>query len=93
MCYCGNSDNATSDGLMMAKDIDVSSTRTLGALTKLDIINAGADAKKVLLNEEIHEIQCANLFWGDNKKLRFKDNIQLIYFNSFFEIKRVFYFN
>lgn len=56
MCYCGNSDNATSDGLMMAKDIDVSSTRTLGALTKLDIINAGADAKKVLLNEEIHEI-------------------------------------
>ena len=48
-----NSDIATSDGLMLAKDIDVSGTRTLGVLTKLDIMDAGTDARKVLLNEEI----------------------------------------
>jgi dynamin 1-like protein len=48
-----NSDIATSDGLMLAKDIDVAGTRTLGVLTKLDIMDAGADAKKVLMNEEI----------------------------------------
>ena len=48
-----NSDIATSDGLMLAKDIDVTGTRTLGVLTKLDIMDAGTDAKKVLMNEEI----------------------------------------
>ena len=48
-----NSDIATSDGLMLAKDIDVAGTRTLGVLTKLDIMDAGTDARKVLMNEEI----------------------------------------
>ena len=48
-----NSDIATSDGLMLAKEIDVTGTRTLGVLTKLDIMDAGTDAKKVLMNEEI----------------------------------------
>ena len=48
-----NSDIATSDGLKLAKEIDTSGTRTLGVLTKLDIMDAGTDAKKALLNEEI----------------------------------------
>ena len=48
-----NSDIATSDGLMLAKEIDTAGTRTLGVLTKLDIMDAGTDARKVLMNEEI----------------------------------------
>ena len=48
-----NSDIATSDGLKLAKEIDTSGTRTLGVLTKLDIMDEGTDAKKALLNEEI----------------------------------------
>ena len=48
-----NSDIATSDGLMLAKEIDVTGIRTLGVLTKLDIMDAGTDARKVLMNEEI----------------------------------------
>ena len=48
-----NSDIATSDGLMLAKEIDTGGTRTLGFLTKLDIMDEGTDARKVLLNEEI----------------------------------------
>jgi GTP-binding protein EngB required for normal cell division len=48
-----NSDIATSDGLKMAKEIDVGGTRTLGVLTKLDIMDQGTDAKKALMNEEI----------------------------------------
>ena len=48
-----NSDIATSDGLMLAKEIDVTGSRTLGVLTKLDIMDAGTDARKTLLNEEI----------------------------------------
>ena len=48
-----NSDIATSDGLMLAKEIDTSGSRTIGVLTKLDIMDAGTDARRVLLNEEI----------------------------------------
>ena len=48
-----NSDIATSDGLKMAKELDKNGSRTLGVLTKLDIMDKGTDAKKVLLNQEI----------------------------------------
>ena len=48
-----NSDIATSDGLMLAKEIDTTGSRTLGVLTKLDIMDHGTDAKRVLMNEEI----------------------------------------
>ena len=48
-----NSDIATSDGLMLAKEIDTSGSRTLGVLSKLDIMDAGTDARRVLMNEEI----------------------------------------
>lgn len=48
-----NSDIATSDGLKLAKEIDTTGSRTLGVLTKLDIMDAGTDARKALLGEEI----------------------------------------
>jgi dynamin 1-like protein len=48
-----NSDIATSDGLKLAKEIDVGGSRTLGVLTKLDIMDEGTNAKKALMNEEI----------------------------------------
>jgi len=48
-----NSDIATSDGLKLAKEIDKDGSRTIGVLTKLDIMDEGTDAKKVLYNKEI----------------------------------------
>ncbi|MCQ2820592.1 MAG: dynamin family protein [archaeon] len=48
-----NSDIATSDGLKMAKEIDTQGVRTLGVLTKLDIMDKGTDARKALMGEEI----------------------------------------
>ena len=42
-----------SDGLMLAKEIDTTGSRTIGVLTKLDIMDHGTDARKALLNEEI----------------------------------------
>lgn len=48
-----NSDIAVSDGLQMARDIDKEGKRTLGVLTKLDIMDHGTDARKALMNEEI----------------------------------------
>jgi replication fork clamp-binding protein CrfC len=45
-----NADLSTSDALKMAKEIDPSGKRTLGVLTKIDIIDKGTNAKRVLLN-------------------------------------------
>mmetsp|Transcript_37356 Transcript_37356/g.81347 ORF Transcript_37356/g.81347 Transcript_37356/m.81347 type:complete len:169 (-) Transcript_37356:1231-1737(-) len=44
----------TSDGLQMARNIDQKGTRTIGVITKIDIMDKGVDAKKMLMNEEIH---------------------------------------
>ena len=48
-----NTDIETSDSLRLAKEIDTSGIRTIGVLTKLDIMDKGTDARKILLNEEI----------------------------------------
>ena len=48
-----NSDIYTSEGLKIAKEIDTTGSRTLGILTKLDIMDAGTDAKKELLNQGV----------------------------------------
>ena len=47
------SDIFTSDSLSMAKEIDENGERTIGVLTKLDIMDQGTYARKFLLNEEI----------------------------------------
>ena len=48
-----NSDIATSDGLKIAKEIDTTGSRTIGVLTKIDIMDPGTDERKILLNQEI----------------------------------------
>ena len=48
-----NSDCATNSGLKMAKEIDLGGRRTLGIVTKLDIMDLGTDCRKLLLNQEI----------------------------------------
>jgi GTP-binding protein EngB required for normal cell division len=48
-----NQDITTSDGLQMAREIDPEGIRTIGVLTKLDIMDAGTDARKALLNQEV----------------------------------------
>lgn len=45
-----NADISTSDALKMAKEIDPTGKRTLGVLTKIDIMDKGTSAKKILLN-------------------------------------------
>ncbi len=54
LCVCqANNDIAVSDGLLMAKKIDKEGKRTLGVLTKIDIMDRGTDARKALMNEEV----------------------------------------
>lgn len=46
-----NSDLATSDALTMAKQVDPDGLRTIGVLTKLDLMDEGTDAREILENK------------------------------------------
>lgn len=46
-----NADLATSDALKLAKEVDPQGLRTIGVLTKLDLMDEGTDAKEVLENK------------------------------------------
>ncbi|CAK9157400.1 unnamed protein product [Ilex paraguariensis] len=48
-----NSDLATSDALQMAKEADPNGSRTIGVITKLDIMDKGTDARHFLLGKVI----------------------------------------
>ena len=48
-----NQDISTSDGLYLAKEIDYYGERTLGVLTKIDLMDKGTDCKEILLNKLI----------------------------------------
>jgi len=48
-----NTDLANSDALKMAREVDTSSSRTIGVLTKLDLMDPGTDVNDVLANKLI----------------------------------------
>ena len=46
-----NSDLANSDALKMAKEVDPTGARTIGVITKLDLMDEGTDARDILENK------------------------------------------
>lgn len=48
-----NSDLANSDALKLAREVDPGGLRTIGVLTKLDLMDHGTDAKEILENKLI----------------------------------------
>ncbi|KRX07095.1 P-loop containing nucleoside triphosphate hydrolase [Pseudocohnilembus persalinus] len=54
MCVIpGNSDISTSEGLQLARKLDPEGVRTIGVITKIDIMDHGTDARRMLLGEDI----------------------------------------
>ena len=49
----GNQDLANSDALKLAKEADPEGERTIGVLTKLDLMDPGTDASELLQNRVI----------------------------------------
>jgi len=49
----GNTDIATSDGIQLAQEIDPEGSRTLGVVTKIDIMDKGTDAMDILTGQVI----------------------------------------
>ncbi|EGD74120.1 dynamin 2 [Salpingoeca rosetta] len=48
-----NADLANSDALKIAKEVDPEGIRTIGVLTKLDLMDEGTDAREILLNKTL----------------------------------------
>ncbi|XP_062290013.1 dynamin-1a isoform X3 [Scomber scombrus] len=48
-----NSDLANSDALKIAKEVDPQGLRTIGVITKLDLMDEGTDAKEILENKHL----------------------------------------
>ena len=48
-----NIDLTTSEGLQIARKADSSGLRTIGVITKIDIMDKGTNAKKTLLGQEV----------------------------------------
>jgi vacuolar protein sorting-associated protein 1 len=48
-----NADMTTSDGLQMARALDPKGIRTVGVITKIDIMDRGTNAKRMIMNQEV----------------------------------------
>jgi len=48
-----NADMTTSDGLQMARQLDPKGIRTIGVITKIDIMDRGTNAKRMINNQEV----------------------------------------
>ena len=48
-----NADMTISDGLQMARALDPKGVRTIGVITKIDIMDRGTNAKRMILNQEV----------------------------------------
>mmetsp|Transcript_6879 Transcript_6879/g.3837 ORF Transcript_6879/g.3837 Transcript_6879/m.3837 type:complete len:102 (-) Transcript_6879:1257-1562(-) len=48
-----NIDMSTSEALQMARRVDPEGKRTLGVITKIDIMDKGTDARKLILGDEV----------------------------------------
>ena len=48
-----NADMTTSDGLQMARELDPKGIRTIGVITKIDIMDAGTNAKNMISGHEV----------------------------------------
>ena len=48
-----NADMTTSDGLQMARQLDPKGIRTVGVITKVDIMDRGTNAKRMIMNQDV----------------------------------------
>lgn len=48
-----NADMTTSDGLQMAREVDPKGIRTIGVITKIDIMDKGTSAKRMIEGKDV----------------------------------------
>jgi dynamin 1-like protein len=48
-----NADLTTADGLQMAREVDPKGIRTIGVITKIDIMDKGTNAKRMIEGKDV----------------------------------------
>ena len=72
-----NQDLSTQDSLNMARKLDPLGNRTLGVLTKVDIMDEGTDCSKILKNEEI-KLKLGYVAVKGRSQLDIKKNMKVV---------------
>ena len=72
-----NQDLSTQDSINMARKLDPRGSRTLGVLTKVDIMDEGTDCSKILRNEEI-KLKLGYVAVKGRSQLDIKRNIKVV---------------
>ena len=84
-----NQDLSTSDGLYLAKEVDYCGERTLGVLTKVDLMDKGTDCVNILLNKVI-PLKLGYIAVKNRSKLDLMNNISI---KEGFEKEKLFFVN
>ncbi|KAF8341623.1 Dynamin central region-domain-containing protein [Cantharellus anzutake] len=84
----GNTDLANSDGLKMAREVDPEGTRTIGVLTKIDLMDAGTDVIDILAGRII-PLRLGYVQWCVNRGQRDIDSSRSI--SAALEAERAFF--
>lgn len=71
-----NQDISTSDGLYLAKQIDYLGERTLGVLTKVDLMDEGTNCEEILLNKLV-PLQLGYIAVKNRSKLDLLNNLSI----------------
>ncbi len=71
-----NQDLSTSDGLYLAKEVDYYGERTLGVLTKVDLMDEGTDCVNILLNKII-PLKLGYIALKNRSKLDLMNNVSV----------------
>ena len=56
-----NADMTTSDGLQMAREMDPKGIRTIGVITKIDIMDKGTSAKRMIEGKDVADRKSTRL--------------------------------
>lgn len=71
-----NIDISTSEALQMAMKLDPNGDRTIGVITKIDIMDIGTNAKKILLGEEV-KLKLGFIAMKNRSQLDINNNISV----------------
>ena len=72
-----NQDLSTQDSINMARKLDPQGKRTLGVLTKVDLMDEGTDCSKILLNQEI-KLKLGYVAVKGRSQMDIKRNIKVV---------------
>jgi len=73
----GNADVANSEAIKLAQQVDPAGLRTLGVITKIDIMDAGTDVREYLLGERAPKLKLGYVAVVNRSQMDIKQNVSI----------------